>query len=225
MRDARRPSVSSAASTTYQRRSISLSRARRSSCSSFFVVLRLPSVPCRRPRTTRRRQSPCAGARRPVEGRPPGGQRRARPPSASILPRPTSRRTATIRRTIPRRKASAADVDRHERSLRRTRTAVNGPDRRPVRRPEGAEVVPAHEDRPGSRHRGDVERDPHPERMTLAKRAARPVPDGVAVFPVPRRIAWVEPAGDPPQTSRIATSAGRSASSARPSSVAVSRPV
>ena len=50
-----------------------------------------------------------------------------------------------------------------------------------------------------SRHGGDVERGPHPERLALAKRAARPVPDGVAVLPVPRRIAGLEPVGCPPE--------------------------
>ena len=59
--------------------------------------------------------------------------------------------------------------------------------------------MPADEGRPGPRHRGGVEWDPHPERHTLAKRAARPVPDGVAVLPVPRRIAGVEPGRGCPQ--------------------------
>ncbi len=53
--------------------------------------------------------------------------------------------------------------------------------------------MPANEGRSGSRHRGGIERDPHPERRALADWAARPVPDGVAVFPVPRRIARIEP--------------------------------
>ena len=35
---------------------------------------------------------------------------------------------------------------------------MQGPDRLPIRRAEGREVVPAHEGRRGSRHRGDVER-------------------------------------------------------------------
>jgi hypothetical protein len=52
--------------------------------------------------------------------------------------------------------------------------------------------VPADEGLPGSFHRSDVERVPHPERMTLAKRASRPVPDGVAVLPVPRRATGME---------------------------------
>ena len=52
--------------------------------------------------------------------------------------------------------------------------------------------MPAFEDRPGPRHRGGIERDPLPERGALAKRAARPVPDGVAILPVSRRIAGVE---------------------------------
>ncbi len=68
------------------------------------------------------------------------------------------------------------------------------PDRRaaPDHHPEGAEVVRADEGLPGSCHRDDVERGPDPERMTLVKRTARPVPDGVAVFPVPRRATGVE---------------------------------
>ena len=52
--------------------------------------------------------------------------------------------------------------------------------------------MPADEGLPGSRHRFDVERGPHPERMTLAKRTVRPVPDGVAVVPVPRRATGME---------------------------------
>ena len=52
--------------------------------------------------------------------------------------------------------------------------------------------MPAFEDRPGPRHRGGVERDPHPERRSLVERAARPIPDGVAIFPVSRRAARVE---------------------------------
>ncbi len=76
---------------------------------------------------------------------------------------------------------------------------MNGSDRRAVLddRPEGAEVVLADQGLPGSLHRGNVERDPHPERMALAKRAARPVPDGVAVLPVPRRMTRVELPGHP----------------------------
>ena len=57
--------------------------------------------------------------------------------------------------------------------------------------------MPADEGRPGPRHRGGVERGPHPERIALAKRTARPVPDGVAVLPVPRRIAGIEPGRRP----------------------------
>ena len=73
---------------------------------------------------------------------------------------------------------------------------MNGPDRRCADRcPEGGEVVPALEDRPGPRHRGGVERGPHPECQALAKRTTRPVPDGVAVFPKPRRAARMEALG------------------------------
>ena len=198
-RDARRPSVSSAASTTYQRRSISALAERvglgvhLSPCSPFD-----PAARERRPRTTRRSTGHAPG-HSPRRG--PAVRRRAprRPPLSVILPCPTSRRTATIRRTIPRRKASAVTSIVTTRPLRRDPDRVNGPDRRPVRRPEGAEVVPAHQDRPGSRHRGDIERVPHPERVALAERTARPVPDGVAVFPIPRRIARVEPGRDPLQ--------------------------
>ena len=103
-----------------------------------------------------------------------------------------------MRRTIPRRKASAVTSIVTSDPARLTRTAMNGPDRALVRRPESAEVVAAHEDRPGPRHRGGIERDPHPERRTLAKRASRPVPDGVAVLPVPRRKARVERGRRPP---------------------------
>ena len=87
------------------------------------------------------------------------------------------------------------DVDRHERPLPPDPDRVNGSDRRavPDHHPEGAEVVPADEGLPGSLHRGSVERDPHPERMTLAERTVRPVPDGVAVLPIPRRATGVEP--------------------------------
>ena len=197
MREARRPSVSSVASTTYQRRSISLSRTdvglrvHRSSCSPSFSA-------CRSPEGDAAEAEPLGRGGGSVEGRSPVGE--CRPEPAFIhLPRPTSRRTATMRRTIPRRKASARTSIVTSRPSRRTRTAMHGPDRRAVRRPEGAEVVPADEDRPGPLHRGGVERDPHPERRALAERAARPVPDGVAVLPVPRRVAGVEPGRCPAQ--------------------------
>ena len=71
-----------------------------------FSVVSCSFVPTRRPRATRRRLSPCAGAAAPSRA----GTRAAsaaRTPVSSIFPRPTSRRTATIRLTIPRRKASA----------------------------------------------------------------------------------------------------------------------
>jgi hypothetical protein len=95
-----------------------------------------------------------------------------------IFPRPTSRRTP----------------DRHERSLPPDPHGMDRAHRRalPGHRPEGSEVVPADEGLSGSRHRVDVQRVPHPERLALAKRTARPVPDGVAVFPIPRRSARVE---------------------------------
>ncbi len=87
-----------------------------------------------------------------------------------------------------------SDVDRHERSLPPDPDRMDGPDRlSALRRSEGAEVVPALEDLPGSCHRGDVQRNPHPECEALADWTTRPVPDGVAVFPIPRRTAWVEP--------------------------------
>ena len=87
-----------------------------------------------------------------------------------------------------------SDVDRHERSLPPDPNRVDGPDRRsvPDHRPEGTEVVPANEGLPGSLHRDDVERVPHPERHALAEWAARPVPDGVAILPIPRRATGVE---------------------------------
>src|SRR4029079_12860767 len=62
--------------------------------------------PVRRPRATRRRLSPCGGAAAPSRAGTRAA-RAARTPDSSIFPRPTSRRTAAIRLTIPRRKASA----------------------------------------------------------------------------------------------------------------------
>jgi hypothetical protein len=88
------------------------------------------------------------------------------------------------------------DVDGHVPARSADPDRADGPDRGPVRRPEGPEVVPADEGRSGSCHRDGIERVPHPERGTLAERAMRPVPDGVAVFPVPRRVAGVERVGD-----------------------------
>src|SRR4029078_13471291 len=81
------------------------------------------------------------------------------------------------------------DVDRHEHSLPPDPDRMDGPARRPILedRPEGAEVVPADEGLPGSLHRGDVERGPDPERLTLADRASRPGPDRAAALPAPRR--------------------------------------
>jgi len=93
------------------------------------------------------------------------------------------------------------DVDRHERSCPPDSDRVNGPHRLPVRYPEGAEVVAAHQDRPGPLHRGSIQWVPHPERKTLAERASRPVPYGVAILPISRRVAWVEPGRDAPHLS------------------------
>ena len=74
---------------------------------------------------------------------------------------------------------------------------MHGPDRLRIGPAECAEVVAALEGRRGSRHRGDVQLPPHPERRALAERAARPVPDGVPVLPVPSGVAGVEPGGRP----------------------------
>ena len=52
--------------------------------------------------------------------------------------------------------------------------------------------MPADEGLPGSLHRGRIERVPDPERITLAERTARPVPDGVAVLPIPCRATGLE---------------------------------
>src|SRR5258706_14026723 len=90
------------------------------------------------------------------------------------------------------------DFDRHELTRPADPDRVNGPNRLPVRRPEGAEVVSADEDRPGLLHRGGVERDPDPERDALAEWAPRPVPDGVAILPVARRVTRVERGGGTP---------------------------
>src|SRR5512146_1742869 len=80
------------------------------------------SFPClRRPRTTRRRHNPRAGAAAPAKA----GRRSASAAataSSSILPVPTARRAATMRRTIPRRKASARTSIVTRSPSRRTRT-------------------------------------------------------------------------------------------------------
>src|SRR3954453_6597122 len=89
-------------------------RVHRSSCSPIGRSVR-------RPRTTRRRQSPLAGAAAPLRA----GTRAARAAATSlsfIFPAPTSRRTATILRTIPRRKASALTSIVTSRPVLRTRT-------------------------------------------------------------------------------------------------------
>jgi hypothetical protein len=85
------------------------------------------------------------------------------------------------------------DVDRHAKPFPPDADPMHGPDRLPVRRPEGAKVVTANQDRPDPLHRGDIQRVPHPERETLAEWASRPVPDGVAILPASRRVAWMEP--------------------------------
>jgi hypothetical protein len=95
-------------------------------------------------------------------------------------------------------KGIGRDVDRHERTFPPDPDRVNGPHRLPVRHPEGTKVVTANKDRPDPLHRGNIERVPQPERKTLAKRASRPVPNGVAILPVSRRIAWVELGLDAP---------------------------
>ena len=52
--------------------------------------------------------------------------------------------------------------------------------------------MPAFEDQRGSRHRFRIERGPDSESGALLERTSRPIPDGVAVFPEPRRMAWVK---------------------------------
>src|SRR6478752_2095366 len=74
-----------------------------------------------RPRATCLRHSPLAGADAPSRAGPLPASA-VRTAVSSILPRPTSRRTATIRRTIPRRKESARTSIVTSRPSRRTRT-------------------------------------------------------------------------------------------------------
>src|SRR6185437_12177920 len=74
---------------------------------------------------------------------------------------------------------------------------MHGPDRLRIGPAQGAEVVATLEGRRGSRHRGDVQLLPHPERGALPERAARAVPDGIPVLPVAGRVAGVEPGGRP----------------------------
>jgi hypothetical protein len=88
-----------------------------------------------------------------------------------------------MRRTIPGRKASARTSIVTRRPSRRTRTAWTVRTGERSVAAEGPEVVPAFEDRPGRAIAAMSSGTPHPERLTLAKRAARPVPDGVAVSP------------------------------------------
>src|SRR6478752_7111793 len=76
-----------------------------------------------RPRATCLRHSPLAGADAPSRAGPLPASA-VRTAVSSILPRPTSRRTATIRRTIPRRKASARTSIVTSRPSRLTRTAM-----------------------------------------------------------------------------------------------------
>src|SRR5258705_273002 len=98
----------------------------------------------------------------------------------------------------PPQEGVGPDVDRHELTRPADPDRVNGPNRLPVRRPEGAEVVSADEDRPGPLHRGGVERDPDPERDALAEWAPRPGPDGGAILPGARRVTRVERRGGTP---------------------------
>src|SRR6188472_4420567 len=82
-----------------------------------------PFVHPRAPKATWRRHSPFAGTEAPSRAGP-GPASADRTVSSSILPRPTSRRQATIRRTIPRRKESARTSIVTVRPSRRTRTAM-----------------------------------------------------------------------------------------------------
>ena len=66
------------------------------------------------------------------------------------------------------------------------------PDRLRIGPAEDAEVVTALEGPRGSRHRVHVQPVPHPERRAFPERAPRPVPDGVAILPISRRVARVE---------------------------------
>src|SRR5687768_17190447 len=86
-----------------------------SSCPALSSVL---ACSCRRPRTTRRRQSPRAGAAAPASAGDPATSR-SPIASARSRPVPTASSAATIRRTMPRRNASA-----------RTSIVTTGPSRR-----------------------------------------------------------------------------------------------
>src|SRR6187399_628971 len=91
-------------------------RVHRSSCSPFVRS-------GRRPRATCRRQSPLAGAAAPSRAGP-GPASAERTVSISTCPRPTAKRAATMRRTIPRRNASALTSIVTSRPFRLTRTAM-----------------------------------------------------------------------------------------------------
>ncbi len=102
----------------------------------------------------------CRG-HRPVQCWPPGGKRLANGRfsqlSATHLQEAGHDPTDHLAK-----EGICRDVDRHDRSRPPDPDPVQGPDRLPVRSPEGPEVVAAHQGRPGSCHRGVVERDRTP---------------------------------------------------------------
>jgi hypothetical protein len=225
--DARRPSVWSAASTTYQRRSTSLSRSVcRSGCYSSPSVI--PSSSDRSVRSAvRTKDDPSqteslAGATAPFRA----GCREA---SASATAASSSF-PADLQEgghDSPDHLAQegvGGDVDRHQRARPPDPDPMQGPDRLPVRRPEGAEVVSAHQDRPGPLHRGGIERDPNTRAQTARGSgcAARSTRCSGTPGTAPQSGDGTdEPHG---RTPRTATSRGRMAAMARPSSSSASRP-
>ena len=161
---------------------------------------------------------------RPVEGRSP--RRRAPPATAasSISPRPTSRRTATIRRTIPRRKASAATSIVTSDPARRTRTAVHGPDRlvRSAAPKAGSRAGPRGPTRLAPSRRRRAGPAPRARDARGAGCAARSRRCSGTPGTAPRSGGGTRPAPVGGRGSRRPP--GASASSARPSSSAASRP-
>ena len=222
MRDARRPSVSSVASTTYQRRSISLSRTvyglrvHRSSCSGVCSGVVRPH----RPEDDAPEAQALGRDCRPVEGR--SADRRAPPATACFIhPAVTDlEEDGHDPSHHPAQEGVGRDVDRHERSGPPDPDRMHGPDRLPVRRPEGAEVVPA--DRrptrpaPSRRYRvGPAPRAPYARGAGCAARSRRcsGTPGTAPRSEGRTRSGPGAPRGSPRPR-------GSSASSARPRSVA-----
>lgn len=133
---------------------------------------------------------------RPGKGRSPLGKRRGDRCLVN-LSRPDREESGDHAPDHPSQEGIGTDVDRDAVPVPPDSDSMHGPNRLRISSTEGAEVVATLEGRRGSPHRVHIQSGPHPERHALQERASRPVPDGVTILPVSRRVARLEARGCP----------------------------